>query len=215
MPSPPDLSGSERISVSIGKGSALEVSARMMLSLLIACDVSKRAEEEGVVPVMKFTLGFTPLIRHACAFYGLVLAMSPSFDSSFFCSALLPSRNLSHVSWVPMTEPSTLVPCVICTFDPANISGARYTFSFFTITWHFGALMKCPYPGPSVFKALNVSYSSDVRPHAFTSSAYHLWATFTFEIFCITGKIATPNMYIASGSPCMVHSSDHSDVPFT
>ena len=103
MPSPPDLSGSENTSLSIGKGSPLEVSAGMMLFLIIASDVSKRAEEEGVVRVMKFTLCFTPLVRHAYAFCGFVLAMSPSFDSSFFCSALLPSRNLSHVSWVPTT----------------------------------------------------------------------------------------------------------------
>ena len=186
-----------------------------MLSLIIASDISKRAEEEGVVRVMKFTLCFNPLVRHAYAFCGFVLAMSPSFDSSFFCSALLPSRNLSHVSWVLMIEPSTLVPSVICTFDPANVSRARSIFSFFTITWHFGALTTYLYPGPSVFRALNVSYRSDIRPHAFPSSAYHLWITFTFEIFCIRVRIATPYMHIASGSPCVVPSSDHSVVPFT
>ena len=128
MPSPPDLSDSENTSLSICKGSPPEVSAGMMLSLIIASDVSKRPEEEGVVRVMKFTLCLTPLVRHAYAFCGFVLAMSPSFDSSFFCSVLLPSRNLSHVSWVPMTEPSTLIPSVICTFDPANVSRARSIF---------------------------------------------------------------------------------------
>ena len=56
MPSPPDLSGNENNSLSIGKGSLLEVSAGMMLSLITASDVSKRTEEEGVVRVMKFTL---------------------------------------------------------------------------------------------------------------------------------------------------------------
>ena len=145
MPSPPDLSGTENSSLSIVKGSPLEVSAGMMLSLIIASDVSKRAEEEGVVRVMELILCFTPLVRHAYAFCGFVLAMSPSFDSSsFFCSVLLPSRNLSHVSWVPMTESSTLVPSVIFTFDPVNVSRARTIFSFLTITLHFGALTKYP-----------------------------------------------------------------------
>ena len=83
MLSPPDLSGSENISLSIGKGFPLEVSARMMLSLIIASDVSKRAENEGVGRVMRFTLWCTPLVWHACAFCGFVLAMSLSFDSSF------------------------------------------------------------------------------------------------------------------------------------
>ena len=187
MPSPPDLSGSENISLSIGKGSPLEVSAGMMISLTIASDVCKRAEEKSVFGVMKFTLCFTRLVRHACAFFRFVLAMSPSFDSSFFCSALLPSRNLSHVSWVPITEPSTLVPSFICTFDPANVPRAMSTFSFFTITWHFGALTKYPYPGLSVFRTLNVSYRSYICPHAFPSSVYHSWITFTFEILCIRG----------------------------
>ena len=162
MPSPPDLSGSKNNSFSIGKGSPLEVSAGMMFSLIIASDVSKRAEEEDVVLVMKLTLCFTSLLRHACAFCGFVLAMSSSFHSSFFCSALLLARNLSHVSWIPMTELSTLAPSVTCTFDPSNVSRARSIFSFFTITWHFGALTKYPYPGPSVFTALNVSYRSDI-----------------------------------------------------
>ena len=93
MPSPPDLSGSENISLSIGKDSSHEVSAGMMLSLIYASDVSKRVEEEGVVRLMKFTLCFTTLVRHACAFCGFVLAMSPSFDINFFCSALLPLKN--------------------------------------------------------------------------------------------------------------------------
>ena len=149
----------------------------MMFSLIIASDVSQMAEEEGVVRVMKFTLCFTPLVRHACAFCGFVLAKSLGFDSSFFCTALLQSRNLSHVSWVPETEPSTLVPSVIWTFDPANVSRLRSTFSFVTITWRFGALTKYPYPGPSVFRALNVSYRSDIRPRAFPSSAYHFQKT--------------------------------------
>ena len=65
MPSPLDLSGNENISLFIGKVSPLEVSAGMMLSLIIASDVSKKAEEEGVVRVMKFTLCFTSLVRHA------------------------------------------------------------------------------------------------------------------------------------------------------
>ena len=60
MPSPSDLSGSEINSLSIGKGFPLEVSAGKMLSLNIASDVSKSAEEEGVVRIMKFTLCFTP-----------------------------------------------------------------------------------------------------------------------------------------------------------
>ena len=215
MPSPSDLSGSENISLSVGKGSPLEVSAGMMLSLIILSDVSKGAEEEGVVRVTKFPLCFTPLVRHACAFCGFVLAMSPSFYSNFSCSALLPSRNWSLVSWVPMTEPSTLVPSVICTFDPAKVSRARSIFSFFTITLHFGALTKYPYPVPSVFRALNVSYRWDIPPHAFPSSAYHLWIAFNSEVFCIRGRIATPYMHIASESPCVVPSSDHSVVPFT
>ena len=82
MPSPPDLSGSENTSLYIGKGSPLEVSVGMMLSLITASDVSERAEEEGVVRVMKFTLCFTPLVRHANEFRGFVLAMTSSFDSS-------------------------------------------------------------------------------------------------------------------------------------
>ena len=113
--------------------------------------------------------------------------MSHCFDSSFSCSALLPSRKLSHGSWVPMTEPRTLIPSVICTFHPANVSRARSIFCFFTITWHFGALMKYPYPGPSVFSVLIVSYRSHIRPHEFPSSAYHLSIAFTVEIFCIGG----------------------------
>ena len=188
MRCPPGLSGSENYSPSIGKGSPLEVSSGMMLSLIIASDVSKRAEEEGVVQVNKFILCFNPLVRHACAFCGFVVAMSRIFDSSFFCSALLPSRNLLHVSWVPMTEPSTLVPSVICTFDPANVSSARSIFYFLTLTWHFGSLTKYPYRGTSVFRALNVSYTSDIRPHAFPSSAYPFWITFTFGVFCMRGR---------------------------
>ena len=215
MPSPPDLGGSEKISLSFGKGSLLEVSAGMMLSLIIASDVSKKAEEEGVVRVMKFTLCFAPLLGHACAFWGFVLAMSPSFDDSCSCSSLLPSRNSSHIYWVPMTEPSTVVPSVSCMFGPRNVSRVRSIFSFFSIAGHFGALKKYPCPGPSVFRALNVSYRSASRPHAFPSSAYHLWITFTFEIFCNRGRIATLLMQIASGSPCVVPSSDHSLAPFT
>ena len=56
MPSPPDLSGSENNSLSIGKGPLLEFRAGMMLSVIIASDVSKRAEEDSVVRVMKFTV---------------------------------------------------------------------------------------------------------------------------------------------------------------
>ena len=101
MPCSPDLSGSENISLSIGKGSSLDVSAGVILSLIIASDVSKRAEEEGVFRVMKFTLCFTPLVRHAYAFWGFVLAMSFTFNNSFLCFAVLPSRKLLHVSWLP------------------------------------------------------------------------------------------------------------------
>ena len=123
--------------------------------------------------------------------------MPPNSDSSFFCSALLRSKNWSHVSWVPMTEPSSLVPSVICTFNPANVSRLRSISSFFIITWHFGALTKYPYPGFSVSRVLNVSYSSDIRPHAFPISAYHLWITFTFQILCFRGRIGTPAGHLA------------------
>ena len=60
-----------------------------MLSLIIASDVSKRTEEEGVFRVMNFTLCFTPSVRHACAFCGFVLVMFHSFDSSFFLMCAL------------------------------------------------------------------------------------------------------------------------------
>ena len=214
MPSPSDLSGSENIFLSIGKGFSLEASAWMMLPLNIASDGSKRAWRVRCCSGNEVHFVFQPFGK-ARGFCGFVLAMSPSFDSSFFCSAPLRSRNLSHVSWVSMTEPNTLVASVICPFDPANVSRARSVFSFLTITWHFGAWTKYPYPGLSVFRALVVLYRSDIRPRAFPSSAYHLWITCTFEIFCIRGRIAFPYMHIASGSPCVVPSSDHSVVPFT
>ena len=74
---------------------------------IIASDVSKRAEEKGVVRVMKFTLCSTPLVRHAYGFCGFVLAMSPSFDSSFslrfcrrgICRMFLGCLWLSRVLW--------------------------------------------------------------------------------------------------------------------
>ena len=70
------------------------------------------------------------------------------------------------------------------------------------------ALTKYPYPGPSAFRSLNLSYRSHIHPHAFPSSAFHSWITFTFETFSITRRIATPYMHIPRGSPCVVPSSD-------